>query len=97
MGKPEALQSVYDAVPCEYTLARQLQAHHYAYQVIAPSNVARRPGHRIKADRRDAQLPARAARVAELVSVTVPDKRNEATRDLCRAREDAVRTRLNAC
>ena len=96
LGKPEALQIVYEAGPCGYTLARQLQAHGYACQVIAPSKVARRPGDRIKTDRRDALLLARAARAGELVSVTIPDERDEAIRDLCRAREDAVRARLKA-
>jgi len=54
------------------------------------------PGDRIKTDRRDALLLARAARAGELVSVTIPDERDEALRDLSRAREDAVRARLRA-
>jgi len=52
------------------------------------------PGDRIKTDRRDALLLARAARAGELVSVTIPDERDEALRDLTRSREDAVRARL---
>jgi len=93
LGRPEALQIVYEAGPCGYTLARQLQAHGYACEVIAPSKVARRPGDRIKTDRRDALLLARAARAGELVSVTIPDERDEAIRDLCRAREGEGRSR----
>jgi transposase len=96
LGKPEALQIVYEAGPCGYTLARQLRAHGYTCEVIAPTKVPRRPGDRIKTDRRDALLLARAARAGELVSVTIPDERDEAIRDLCRAREDAVRARLKA-
>lgn len=96
LGKPEALQIVYEAGPCGYTLARQLRAHGYACEVIAPAKIARRPGDRIKTDRRDALLLARAARAGELVSVTIPDERDEAIRDLTRAREDAVRARLKA-
>ncbi len=96
LGEPEALPIVYEAGPCGYTLARQLEAHGDACRVIAPSKVARRPGDRIKTDRRDAVLLARAARAGELVSVTIPDGRDEAMRDLCRAREDAVRARLKA-
>lgn len=64
--------------------------------MIAPAKIARRPGDRIKTDRRDALLLARAARAGELVSVTIPDERDEALRDLSRAREDAVRARLKA-
>lgn len=64
--------------------------------VIAPSKVARRPADRIKTDRRDAVLLARQGRAGELVSVTIPDARDEAIRDLSRSREDAVRARLKA-
>ncbi len=39
---------------------------------------------------------ARLARAGGLVSVTVPDERDEALRDLSRARSDAVRARLKA-
>ena len=94
LGKPEALQIVYEAGPCGYTLVRQLRARGYHCEVIAPAKIARRPGDRIKTDRRDALLLARAARAGELVSVTIPDERDEALRDLSRSREDAVRARL---
>ncbi len=96
LGEPQALQIVYEAGPCGYTLARQLRAHGYACEVIAPAKVPRRPGDRIKTDRRDALLLARAARAGDLVNVTIPDEPDEAIRDLCRAREDAVRARLKA-
>lgn len=96
LGKREALQIVYEAGPCGYILARRLRAHGYACEVIAPAKIARRPGDRIKTDRRDALLLARAARAGELVSVTIPDERDEALRDLSRAREDGVRARLKA-
>ncbi len=96
LGRREGLQIVYEAGPCGYTLARQLRAHGYACEVIAPSKIARRPADRIKTDRRDALLLARAARAGEMVSVTIPDERDEAIRDLSRAREDAVHARLKA-
>jgi transposase len=96
LGQRERLQVVYEAGPCGYSLARQLRAHGYACEVIAPAKIARRPGDRIKTDRRDALLLARAARAGELVSITIPDERDEALRDLTRSREDAVRARLKA-
>jgi transposase len=96
LGQRERLQIVYEAGPCGYSLARQLRAHGYACEVIAPAKIARRPGDRIKTDRRDALLLARAARSGELVSITIPDERDEALRDLSRSREDAVRARLKA-
>lgn len=96
LGRAEELQIVYEAGPCGYVLARQLRAHGYTCEVIAPSKMARRPGDRIKTDRRDALLLASAARAGELTSVLVPDERDEAVRDLTRAREDAVRAQLKA-
>lgn len=96
LGKPETPLVVYEAGPSGYGLARQLQARGYACEVIAPSKIARRPGERIKTDRRDALMLARLARAGELVSVVVPDARDEAMRDLARAREDGVRARLKA-
>jgi transposase len=96
LGRARELEIVYEAGPCGYTLARQLRSHGYACEVIAPAKIARRPGDRIKTDRRDALLLARAARAEELVSVMIPDERDEALRDLSRSREDAVRARLKA-
>jgi len=68
----------------------------YLAKVVAPSRIPRRPGERIKTDRRDALKLAGLARAGELVSVTIPDERDEAIRDLSRARVDAVRARLKA-
>jgi hypothetical protein len=64
LGRRQELRIVYEAGPCGYTLARQLRSHGYACEVIAPAKIARRPGDRIKTDRRDALLLARAARVS---------------------------------
>ena len=96
LGQRERLQIVYEAGPCGYSLARQLRPHGYACEVIAPADSARRPGDRIKTDRRDALLLARAARASELVSITIPDERDGALRDLTRSREDAVHARVSA-
>ena len=88
---PAELAIVYEAGPCGYGLQRELSAHGYRCEVVAPSRVPRRPADRIKTDRRDALLLARLHRSAELVAVTVPDPADEAVRDLLRAREDAVK------
>lgn len=96
IGGTQRLQVVYEAGPCGYVLARELRAQGYRCEVIVPAKVPRRPGERIKTDRRDALMLARAARAGELVNVTVPDARDEAMRDLSRAREDAVAARLKA-
>ena len=62
----------------------------YECTVVAPSLIPRRPGDRIKTDRRDALSLARLHQKGELTSVWVPDEEQEqeAIRDLERARED---------
>lgn len=96
LGEPSKLLIVYEAGPCGYALARELQRAGYHCEVVAPSKVPRRPGDRVKTDRRDALTLAGLARAGELTYVSVPDERDEAMRDLSRARIDAVRARLKA-
>src|ERR1700730_2849906 len=59
--------------------------------VVAPSLIPRKPGERIKIDRRDAINLAKLHRAGELTPVWVPDPAHEAIRDLVRARLAAVR------
>jgi transposase len=96
LGEPSKLLVVYEAGPCGYALARELKRAGYRCEVVAPSKVPRRPGDRVKTDRRDALSLAGLARAGELTFVAVPDERDEAVRDLSRARIDAVRARLKA-
>ena len=53
--------------------------------VCAPSLIARKPGDRVKTDRRDAILLVKALRMNDLTGVHVPDVEDEAFRDLVRA------------
>lgn len=96
LGRPGQLLLAYEAGPCGYTLVRELLARGYRCQVIAVAKIPRKPGERVKTDRRDALTLARYLRAGELTPVAVPDARDEALRDLSRAREDAVRARLKA-
>lgn len=96
LGSPSQLHVTYEAGPCGYTLARELIARGYRCEVIAVAKTPRKPGERIKTDRRDALALARYLRSGELTPITIPDPRDEALRDLSRAREDAVRARLKA-
>lgn len=82
------LRFCYEAGPCGYGVYRQLRALGHACAVVAPSLIPRRPGDRIKTDRRDALSLARLHRNGELTPVWVPDAEQEAIRDLERARED---------
>jgi transposase len=95
-GAPTELLIVYEAGPCGYGLARQLCARGYRCEVIAPTMIPRKPGDRIKTDRRDALALAHFARAGDLTPVVIPQEPDEAIRDLSRAREDAVRARLKA-
>jgi transposase len=54
--------------------------------VVAPSNTPRWARDRIKTDRRDSLKLAGLARAGELTPIYVPDVRDEAMRDLVRAR-----------
>jgi transposase len=57
--------------------------------VVAPTAVPQKSGDRVKTDRRDACKLARLFRAGELSGIHIPEPRDEAVRDLCRARTDA--------
>jgi len=86
------LRFCYEAGPCGYGIHRQLTAASHQCVVVAPSLIPRKPGERIKTDRRDATKLAKLHRAGELTAVWVPDQAHEAMRDLVRARQAAVRT-----
>ncbi|MCQ0988815.1 IS110 family RNA-guided transposase [Jiella marina] len=83
------LRFCYEAGPCGYGLQRHLEKLDQSCIVIAPSMMPRRPGDRVKTDRRDAQTLARLLRAGELEAIWVPDEAHEAIRDLVRARRGA--------
>ena len=58
--------------------------------VVAPSLILKKPGERVKTNRRDAVNLVKQLRGGDLTAVWVPDPRHEAMRDLTRAREVAV-------
>lgn len=89
LGSPSQQLIAYEAGPTGDGLCRKLRAAGYRCEVIAPSKTPRRPGDRVKTDRRDARLLARALRAGDLTAVVVPEAGTEALRDLVRAREDA--------
>lgn len=81
----------YEAGPTGYGLYRQLTDLGHDCMVVAPSLIPRKPGERVKTNRRDALSLARQLRAGELTAVWVPDARHEAMRDLSRARGAAER------
>ena len=86
----------FEAGPTGFALQRQLEAEDVACRVIAPALIPRRPGDRVKTDRRDARQLAELLRADPLTEVHPPTSEQEAVRDLCRAREDAVADRTRA-
>jgi transposase len=80
---------LYEAGSCGLGVQRQLVRLGTECLVIAPSTMPRRPGDRVKTDRRDAATLARLLRAGELAGIWVPDEAHEAIRDLVRARKRA--------
>jgi transposase len=86
---PGAVRACYEAGPCGYALQRQLTTPQVTCQVIAPALVPRKPGERVKTNRRDARKLVELLRAGLLTEVRPPTPAEEAVRDLCRARDDA--------
>ena len=78
----------YEAGPTGFGLARALEAAGVGCLVAAPGKIARPATDRVKTDRRDAELLVRLLMAGQLSAVRVPSVREEACRDLVRARED---------
>lgn len=77
---------VYEAGPCGYDLYRRLTKAGLKCEVAAPSLTPRKPGDRVKTNRRDASKLARFHRSGELTMISVPSPERESLRDLLRAR-----------
>lgn len=86
----EELVMAYEAGPCGFVLARRLKQLDFDVIVAAPSLMPQKPGVKVKTDKRDARKIAMLLRDNQLTAVHIPDDRDEAVRDLCRARTDAV-------
>jgi transposase len=89
-AKYRRLTFCYEAGPTGYGLHRLIESLGHECMVAAPSLIPKKPGDRVKTNRRDALGLARQLRAGELTAVWVPDARHEAMRDLTRAREAAV-------
>lgn len=83
-----AVTCCYEAGPCGFELQRALQGRTIPCDVIAPALIPRRPGDRIKTDRRDAGHLAVLYRAGALTAIHIPSEQEEAARDLLRCRED---------
>ena len=95
-GPDVVIHVCYEAGPCGFGIARRLQQLGVECMVVAPSMTPTRSGDRIKTDRRDARKLARLLRSGDLTAIYIPEATDEAIRDLCRARTDAVEDRRRA-
>ena len=93
---PGPVKCYYEAGPCGYTLQREMTTERVSCHVVAPALIPRKPGERVKANRRDARKLGELARAGLLTEVRPPTPEEEAVRDLCRARDDA-REDLQRC
>ena len=87
---------VYEAGPCGYERYRLLSSRGIDCSVAAPSLTPRKPGERIKTNRRDARKLAELHRAGVLTLIVVPDRTQESVRDLMRARDDARKNVMSA-
>jgi transposase len=90
------IRACYEASGAGYVLQRAMREWGYACEVIAPSLIPQRPGHRRKHDRYDARQLARYYRNGELTPVRIPTEAEERVRDLVRCRTTFQRELLRA-
>jgi transposase len=79
----------YEAGVCGFNLKRKIEALGCKCAVIAPSLTPKKPGERIKTDRRDALKLLAMFKAGLLTEVYAPDTQQEAARELTRLRQTA--------
>jgi transposase len=87
--KLQDLKVCYEAGPTGFVLARKLLNLGVDTVVMSPAHTERKPGEKIKTDKRDARKIARLFRNGDIKAVRVLPSLDEAVRDVCRARTDA--------
>jgi transposase len=85
---PGPTRVAYEAGPTGYGLARALLAAGIGCVVAAPGKIERPAQEKVKTDQRDAERVLRLLMIDGLHPVRVPTVKEEALRDLVRARED---------
>ena len=84
------LYFVYEAGPCGYWLYRLITSLGHECFVVAPSLIPKKPGDRVKTDKRDSLQLAQLLKNGDAQGIYVPSEPDEAIRDLSRARERAM-------
>lgn len=86
-----SLYFVYEAGPCGYWIYRLISQLGHECFIVAPSLIPKKPGDRIKTDKRDAAMLANLLKQGDLKPIYVPEPEDEAVRDLSRLREVAMK------
>lgn len=85
---PENLKICYESTYLGFSLARDLLAHGYQCEVIASSLIPEKVSKKIKTDRIDAEKLALYYMKGLLTTVSIPNKQDEALRQLIRLRKN---------
>ena len=85
------LHFLYEAGPCGYWIYRLLTQQGHCCYLVAPSLIPKKPGKRVKTDKRDAIDLCRILKNNDFSPIYVPETEDEAIRDLSRARETAMK------
>lgn len=88
--KLQDLKVCYEAGPTGFVLARYLIRLGVDCVICSPSKTERKPNEAIKTDKRDAKKLAKLFKNGDIVEVRIPPSTDEAVRDVCRARTDAM-------
>jgi transposase len=86
--QPGQVKACYEAGCMGFTLKRACDEAGIDCQIVSPGKLPRKPGDRIKTDRRDARILAKTLRAGEADGIYVPTLEDEAARDYIRARDD---------
>lgn len=84
------LKVCYEAGPTGFVLARRLIQLGVDCVICSPSKSERKPHDVVKTDKKDAAKVAKEFRNGDITPVRIPPALDEAVRDVCRARTDAV-------
>jgi transposase len=90
------VQVIYEACGFGYEVAWWAQAQGVAVRVVAPSQVERAPGPRVKTDRLDARTLALKGAKGDLKGVAIPSRAQHECRQLLRTYAQAMRDRQRA-
>jgi transposase len=96
LSTPTQLYTFFMKLDHGFWIYRLLTSLGHICYVVAPSLIPKKPGERIKTDKRDAIKLARLMRANEFSPIYVPEADDEAVRDLSRAREAACHDRKRA-